>query len=245
MLLATIDLGFNPLLGLGPLTLRWETLGVTVGVLIALAIAAALAPSLDQLVLIIVGIVPGAVVGGRLVHVLDYAGAYAANPVSIIDPRFGSLSLLGAVMGGTLSALYVCRLLKVSAAEWADRAAIPLLVALGVGKFAQLLGGSGQGLPFEGPWAVAFVGDGPWVSLAPSVPSHPSQVYEALWLLAGIPVVLVLGGPRRNPPRFHPYVAWADRVGSGRSLFVSALCGFWSVDFSWASPGVIPQSSAR
>jgi len=99
------------------------------------------------------------VVGGRLVHVLDYAGAYAANPVSIIDPRFGSLSLLGAVLGGALSALYVCRLLNTPAAAWADRAAIPLLVAVGVGKLAQLLGGSGQGLPFDGPWAVAFVGE--------------------------------------------------------------------------------------
>jgi len=75
------------------------------------------------------------------------------------------------------------------------------------------------------------------------VPSHPSQVYEALWLLAGIPLALALGGPRRNPPRVHPYVAWADRVGSGRSLFVSALAWFlvgrFLVGFTWRDSAVV------
>jgi prolipoprotein diacylglyceryltransferase len=43
-----------------------------------------------------------------------------------------------------------------------------------------VLGGAGQGRFFEGDWATAFLGAGPWVSAAAAVPSHPSQVYEAL-----------------------------------------------------------------
>ena len=60
-----------------------------------------------------------------------------------------------------------------------------LLLTLGLGKFAQLLGGSGQGTFFDGAWAVAFAPPGPWVSPLPGVPAHPAQVYEGLWLLAG------------------------------------------------------------
>jgi beta-N-acetylhexosaminidase len=226
--IAVISLGFDPLLALGPLTLRWQTIGVNVALLIALAVAATLAPSRERLMLILVGIVPGAVVGGRIVHVLDYLGAYSANPLSIVDPRVGSLSLLGAVLGGTLSAIYVCRLLNVAARTWAAVAAVPLLIALGGGKLAQLLGGAGQGTPFDGPWAVAFVGDGPWVSLAPTVPSHPSQVYEGLWLLIGIAVLLAVTRSRALPDG---------------ALFVGALAWFlvgrFLVGFTWRDPAEI------
>ena len=43
-----------------------------------------------------------------------------------------------------------------------------------------MLGGSGQGRPFDGDWATAYLGAGPWVVAAPAVPSHPSQIYEAI-----------------------------------------------------------------
>src|SRR4051794_19462341 len=187
--LAVIQLGFNPLLQLGPLTIRWQTIGVTVALLAALTIAVLLIPraatarggrqpTIDQLLLILVGIVPGAVVGGRIVHVLDFFGAYAAKPLSIIDPTVGSLSLMGAVIGGTLSALYVCRLLRAPADVWAAIATVPLVLVMALGKLAQVLGGAGQGTPFNAPWSTAYVGDGPWVSFAPAVPSHPAQIYE-------------------------------------------------------------------
>jgi prolipoprotein diacylglyceryltransferase len=38
----------------------------------------------------------------------------------------------------------------------------------------------GQGLPADTAWATAYVGPGPWASLAPEIASHPSQVYEAI-----------------------------------------------------------------
>ena len=57
---------------------------------------------------------------------------------------------------------------------------LPLLFVLAAGKLTMVLGGDGQGVPWDGAWATAYVGPGPWCSLAPEVPSHPSQVYEAL-----------------------------------------------------------------
>ncbi|HEY5519095.1 MAG TPA: prolipoprotein diacylglyceryl transferase family protein [Candidatus Limnocylindrales bacterium] len=251
--LAFITLSFDPLLSLGPLSVRWQTIGVTLGLLLALAVAALFIPRttaanerqlrLADLVLILVGIVPGAVVGGRLVHVLDFIGAYAANPISIVDPRVGSLSLLGAVVGGTLNAIYVVRLLNGPIARWADLGAVPLLVALGVGKLAQLLGGSGQGAPFDGPWAVAFSGNGPWVTFAPSLSAHPSQVYEGIWLLVGIPVILNLAGPRRVGSGVHPWVAWAVRSAPAGALFAGAVAWFLAgrviVGFTWRDESVV------
>ena len=59
-------------------------------------------------------------------------------------------------------------------------AAVPLLFVLGAGKLVGVLGASGQGAPTDLAWATAYVGPGPWGSLAADIPSHPSQVYEAL-----------------------------------------------------------------
>ena len=68
---------------------------------------------------------------------------------------------------------------------------LPLLFGLAAGKLTMVLGGDGQGVPWDGLWATAYLGPGPWLSLAPDVPSHPSQVYEAL---ATIGVLGVHGG---------------------------------------------------
>ena len=198
----------------------------------ALAIAArrAAAPPLriTDMLPILIAIVPGAIVGGRLVHALAYLDFYLARPSALLDPTVGSLSLLGAVLGGWLSAAYVARLLGDHLVRWSDAAAVPMLVVIGFGKLAMVLGGSGQGLPFDGPWAVAFTGDGPWVSANPGLPSHPSQVYEGLWLLAGLPLLAIVGGRRPH--------------GSGR-MFAFALCWFLAgrllVGFTWRDMPVI------
>ena len=181
---------------------------------------------LDDMLLIICGIVPGAVVVGRIFHGLDYWSYYASQPGKLFDPSVGSLSLLGAVIGGLMTASYVARMIDAPVRRWADAAAIPLLVAIGLGKLAQLLGGSGQGLPFDGSWAVAFTGAGPWVSTAPAMPSHPAQVYEGLWMLAGIPIVLLVAGKRHEPLRVNAVVAWADRTAREGALFAAALGWF-------------------
>lgn len=238
---AVIELSFDPLLRLGELTLRLQTIGVTAALLAALSLAWAAierTPALRRtdLLPILVGIVPGAVVGGRIVHVLAFPGAYLDAPLTAIDPRVGSLSLLGAVLGGTAGALYVIRLLRAPAPTWADLAAVPLLVALGLGKVAQLLGGSGQGLPFDGPWAVAFVGDGPWVSANPAMASHPAQLYEGAWLLIGIAVLYALA-------------RWRPELGRPGVRFTAALGWFLAgrviVGFTWRDSAAVGPLNAE
>lgn len=278
MPLALITFDFDPLLRLGTLTIRWQTIGVTLGLLVALTVAALMAPDmrsqrpffrrrepdlrplfpqapkveqakpirrlrLDDMLLIVAGIVPGAVVGGRVFHGLDFWSYYASQPQKLFDPSVGTLSLLGAVMGGVLTASYVARMIDAPVRRWADAAAVPMLISLGLGKLAQLLGGSGQGLPFDGSWAVAFTGGGPWVSANAQVPSHPAQIYEGLFLLAGIPVVLLLAGQRIKPVRVHHFVAWADRSAREGALFAGALgwflLGRLVVGYLWRDEAIV------
>jgi phosphatidylglycerol:prolipoprotein diacylglycerol transferase len=169
----------------------------------------------DDLLFIVLAAVPGAVLGGRLGYGLLHLDYYAAHAGAILDPGQGSLELGLAIVGGALTGGWAARLLGEPVGRWFHVAALPLLVALAVGKLAMALGGSGQGMPSDLPWATAYLGAGPWGSLAPELPSHPAQLYEALAtvvVLVGAIGLLTSG-------------AFARRDGR---LFVAVLAG-WAV----------------
>ncbi len=224
---AVIQLNFDPYLRVGGQAFRLETLGLAGAILVALVVTALLAgrqrvpgsdgQSLrrDDLLFIVLGIVPGAVLGGRLTYGLLHLDYYQANPSLIANPASGGLGLTGAVILGTLTAIYVGRLLEAPIGRWLDVAAVSLLIGLGLGKLSEVLGGSGQGLIAGVSWATAYLGPGPWGVLGPELPAHPAQLYEALGDLLVLLDVLVLG-------RFGPF-----RAGDGRR-FLAALGG-WAV----------------
>jgi prolipoprotein diacylglyceryltransferase len=224
--LAQIRLDFDPVVELLGFAVRWQALGVAAAVLVALLLASLRARDVrrdtsvlrplrrDDLLYIAVAALPGAVVGGRIVHGLTFADVYAADPAALLDPARGSLSLLGAVVGGIVTGGYVARLLDGFAGRWADIASVPLLVAIALGKLAQALGGGGQGAPFDGAWSTLFVGAGPWLSTEPGSPAHPSQVYEAIWALVGVGVLVLLGRPavvERLPHALRQSGGWVER----------------------------------
>lgn len=219
MPIALVALEFDPFLRFGDRLLRLETLVLAAGILGAVLLAARIAlrerlrP--DDLVFIVLAAVPGAVVGGRLGYGLLHLDYYAVHPGAILDPGQGSLQLGLAVVGGALTGGWAARLIGEPVGRWLHVAALPLLVAIAVGKLAMALGGSGQGLPTGLPWATAYLGQGPWGSLSPELPSHPAQLYEAgaTVLVLGVAIGLLTTG------------AFARRDGR---LFLVVLAG-WAV----------------
>lgn len=215
--LLALELSFDPYVHLDAAAVRWETLGAAVAILAGLVWAALIAgrtPSLhawigeasrgeeaegpwhlrrDDLLFIVLGAVPGALVLGRAGYGLLHADYYGANLPALLDPAQGSLDLTGAVVGGTLTGAYVAALLDAPVGRWLHVAIKPLLLTLVLVKASQVLGGSGQGLPSDLPWATAYVGAGPWGSPAAAVPAHPAQLYEALISALVLMVVGILG----------------------------------------------------
>lgn len=199
MPIAVIAFDFDPLIRLGDdLVVRWQTLALAAVIAACLAVAGVMArrASLraDDLLYIVIGAVPGAIILGRLGYVLVHWDAYSADLWRIFDPGSGGLDLAAGVVGGLLAGAYVASLLGTSIGRWAHLAALPLLVAIGAGKLTMVLGGSGQGLPSEAAWATAYLGPGPWGSLAPWLPSDPSQAYEGLATLIWAVLLVLLAG---------------------------------------------------
>jgi prolipoprotein diacylglyceryltransferase len=218
---AVVVLRFEPYIQFAGLNVPWRAVGIAAAILLALALAALLTRRSselrpDDLLYLVVGAIPGAVIGGRLLHALAYLDYYAYQPGLLLDPAYGSLSLVGAVVGGSVTAAAVARMLDAPVREWADTAAAPLLMAIGMGKLSLMLGGGGQGVAFDGPWAVAFAGSGPWLTAGADVAAHPSGAYEGLWALLGVPVVLLLGRWARWRRWWtgESYGPWGQRPGA-------------------------------
>jgi prolipoprotein diacylglyceryltransferase len=233
--IAVIAFDFDPLLRLGDgLVVRWQTVALAVLIAACLVLAGLLARRaslrLDDLLYIAVGAVPGAVVAGRLGQLAMVPEAFHGGPLSLLDPAIGGLELGLGVVGGVLTGAYVGTLLGAPVGRWAHTLALPLLVALGAGKIAMALGGGGQGSPLDAAWATAYLGPGPWGSLAPGLPSHPVQLYEGFGSLI-LALVLFVGG-----------VSGTAAGRDGRLLLV--VLGAWAavralVSITWRDPAVL------
>jgi phosphatidylglycerol:prolipoprotein diacylglycerol transferase len=256
--LAVITLQFDPLVHVGDWTVRWETLGIAAAILVGLLVAGLLAGRArlparadappgavdhlrrDDALFIALGTVPGAVIGGRIAYVLLHFDYYSANPGAITDPLSGSLALSGAVILGAVTGGLVASLFDAPVGRWYTVAAIPMLLALGLGKAANILGGTGQGLPSTADWATRYLGPGPWGSLGPDIPSIPAQAFEAIGVAVVVGVVLVGLLVARQMGR--------PRARDGR-LFALALGGWAVVRFlvagTWRDPAVVGPLKAE
>jgi prolipoprotein diacylglyceryltransferase len=252
-----IELSFDPIAELGDWHVRLQTIGLAVAILVALLVAAwiagrtsidaRLAPDAvdlagtenhlrrDDLLYIAVAAMPGAVVGGRIGWAIVNLGYVTATPGSLLDFGTGGFELSLAVVGGTITGVAVARLLDTPVAGWLHSLIVPVLLAIAGGKLAMVLGGDGQGTPFDGAWATAYLGAGPWLSLAPAIPSHPSQVYEALATIAVVVGLAVLLGAG----------AFHGRRGGAFFAGLALWCGVRVlVGFTWRDPVVLGPFSA-
>ena len=240
MPIAVIAFDFDPLLRLADgLVVRWQTVAlvaiVTAGLIVAGLIARRERLRADDLLFIAVAAVPGAVIGGRIGYVLLHLDYYSSHREAILDPGQGSLELALAIVGATLSGSYVAALLGAPIGRWLRTLALPLLFVLGAGKLAMVLGGSGQGQPADLPWATAYVGPGPWGSLAPDLPSHPSQAYEGIATLAILAILTFT------------LAAHGFRTRDSRLFFVALA--LWAlaraaVTLTWRGPALIGLNEA-
>jgi prolipoprotein diacylglyceryltransferase len=198
--IATLAFDFDPLLHLGDSGIRLETLGLAGAVFAGLILAALIArqtpeearhtpawargldPHLrrDDLLFIVLGIVPGAAIGGRIGYLLLHLDYYGSHGAAIWDPSQGGLELGLGVLLGLVTGAYVARLLEAPVGRWLNAAIAPVLLTIALGELARILGGSGQGAPSDASWATAYVGPGPWGSLAPAIAAQPAQVFGAI-----------------------------------------------------------------
>jgi prolipoprotein diacylglyceryl transferase len=185
---------------IGPLTIRWYGLMFALAFLSAyLVFTKALKikrlddEMLDQL-LIYVAI--GTIAGARLGHCLFYEPSYyLSNPIEILKIWKGGLASHGAAIGIVLAIWLYIRKHKLSFLWLMDRLVIVVPLAGAFIRIGNLFNSEIYGRATDVPWAFLFVRDrviDPVTgSLLPNVPSHPTQIYEALSYLLIFAILFV------------------------------------------------------
>lgn len=198
-----IPINIDPVaLRLGGIEVRWYSLFV----LLALAVATVVAIqsckkkgiSVDKVLNLMLWVTVGGMVGARLFHVLDHISFYAQNPRMILG--FDGLAIWGALIGGGVALVIFAKVEKLSLLPLLDAAVPAALAGQIVGRFACIINGDAYGGPTSLPWGFIYTQPGALIpDYLKGLPTHPYPVYEQVWNLATLAVVLMLSRRFKSP----------------------------------------------
>ena len=150
---------------------------------------------------IVIDIVVPAVIlgllGARLYHVFThpadyfYAGAEFWRVFAIWE---GGNAIIGGLIGGAIGAWLGCRYRGVRFLSFADAVAPPLLLAQAIGRLGNWFNHELFGAPTNLPWGLEIESTNPaWPAGLPAgTLMHPTFLYELVWNLAGVALLLLL-----------------------------------------------------
>ncbi|HUK76811.1 MAG TPA: prolipoprotein diacylglyceryl transferase [Thermoleophilia bacterium] len=200
-MLAYITINIDPVIGhTGFFTWRWYPLIMAAATIVGSFVFASQLrrKGIDagHVTLMLFAVVPCAIVGARLYSVLDNWGSYSHDLVAIVRPPYSGLAIYGVLTGGILALIVYCRVAKLPTLRVLDCLALAIPVGQVIGRCANVINGDTWGPPTRLPWG--FVYTNPHALLPAAllgVPTHPTPVYEQLWLVVMI-VILWYAVPR-------------------------------------------------
>lgn len=202
MLLAVTWTADPTIFQLGPLQVRWYGLMFAIGFLIGYKIVEKMwkkedlpGPWLDKL---FIYTILGTVIGARLGHCLFYApGHYLANPIEIFKIWEGGLASHGGTLGIIIAVYFYSKRVTHKSMLWTfDRLVVPTGLVAAMIRFGNLMNHEIYGHSTTYPWGFRFIENmAAWKKGAPpvfSLPSHPTQLYEAICYLVTFAVCMWL-----------------------------------------------------
>jgi len=194
---------------LGPLPLRAYAFAIILGVFAAIWTGerrwVARGGTRGQIGDLALWAVPAGLIGARLWHVATDHQLYfgdGRDPIDALEIWRGGLGIWGAIAGGLVGAWFYCRRHGILVRPLADALAPSLLLAQVIGRFGNYFNQELFGRPTDLPWGLEIDAAHRPDGYERFLTFHPTFLYEALWNLAAIVVLL-----------------WADRrfrLGYGR-----------------------------
>ncbi|PWI14463.1 prolipoprotein diacylglyceryl transferase [Streptomyces sp. Act143] len=184
---------------LGPLPIRAYALCILAGIFTAVWLTGrrweARGGRREDIADIAIWAVPFGVLGGRLYHVITDPELYFAagkQPLHALFIWDGGLGIPGAVALGAVGAWLGCRRRGIRLADFADAVAPGLVLAQAIGRWGNYFNQELYGSPTHLPWALYIdpanrPADSPSVALY-----HPTFLYECLWDLGVMALLLWL-----------------------------------------------------
>jgi phosphatidylglycerol:prolipoprotein diacylglycerol transferase len=181
---------------LGPFSLRWYGLLIAVAVLLGLLLATRLGKQRGIDPALIADLLPilvlAAVIGARLYYVTFEWRQYQLNWLDAFAIWRGGIAIHGALIGGTLAVILYSRWRRI--AFWNLLDVLLPSVALGqaIGRWGNFFNSEAFGLPTDLPWKLTIPYANRPVEFLDQSTFHPTFLYESLWNLGVLALLLVL-----------------------------------------------------
>jgi phosphatidylglycerol:prolipoprotein diacylglycerol transferase len=203
----------------------WYGIIIACGFLLAFAYCWRRAPAFgvvrEDIVDMLLYAVPLSIIGARIYYIIFYLDLYknadgSLNFLEMVRIWDGGLAIYGAVIAAVITLLVFTRVKGFSFFAWADMGVFGLLIGQCVGRWGNFVNVEAYGGPTSLPWRMGVY---QWVNGAWQYAEvHPTFLYESLWNLAGLFVLMVFskkGRRKFDGMLFYMYIAW---YGFGRGL---------------------------
>ena len=170
----------------------------------------------DNVLDLVLWAVPCCILGSRIYYVIFYLDLYRNADGSLDWGRIvaiwdGGLAIYGTVIAGVIVVLIFTKVKKLRFAAMTDLAAMGLLLGQIIGRWANFINREAFGGLTDLPWRMRL-----WVSTTQYIEVHPTFLYESLWNLVGLLLMLLVitKGRRFDGENTWFYFLW---YGLGRS----------------------------
>lgn len=145
----------------------------------------------------------GGIIGARVWHILTPPPSmveqgittlwYLTHPLDMLAIWRGGLGIAGAVIGGAIALYLFTRNRKMSFALWCDIATPGLALGQAIGRWGNFVNQEVYGRPSNLPWAIRIDPQYRLPEFIEQAYYHPLFLYESLWNLANMALLLWLG----------------------------------------------------
>ena len=146
----------------------------------------------DNVYDLIIWEIPLCVIGARLYYVIFYLDLYRNFDGSLNFSRMiaiwdGGLAIYGAVIVAFIVLYFFCRVKKLSFGAFADLGVMGLLIGQSVGRWGNFMNREAFGGETTLPWRMRL-----WTSTTEFIEVHPTFLYESLWNLIGLALIVFI-----------------------------------------------------
>ena len=170
----------------------------------------------DNVLDLVLWAVPCCILGSRIYYVIFYLDLYRNADGSLDWGRIiaiwdGGIAIYDTVIAGVIVVLIFTKVKKLRFAAMTDLAAMGLLLGQIIGRWANFINREAFGGLTDLPWRMRL-----WVSASQYIEVHPTFLYESLWNLVGLLLMLfvITKGRRFDGENTWFYFMW---YGLGRA----------------------------
>ena len=258
--------GFHTIV-LGPLTLRMYGLCIALGVIAAVVLSQkrweARGGDPDDISTIALWAVPAGVIGARMYHVATDWKTYRGNWLQAFNITNGGLGIPGGVFLGVMVGIIVVKKKGLPVAPLLDVVAPAIPLAQAIGRLGNWFNQELFGRPTTLPWGLRIDLVNRPVGYEQYATFHPTFLYEALWNLCLVGLLLWIDRTKKlragelfavyvlgySIGRFwveslridHASLIWGVRVNTWMSLIIGGIAAFVLIRNRFRPPEAAPD----